>query len=74
MLLPEIRWWNELALEMLEAALSRRIDTVRDVSDQLAAIGALPGWQGESAVAARRRFTVTTDRLIDEAATPGRGP
>ncbi|QIS04745.1 hypothetical protein F5X71_22585 [Nocardia brasiliensis] len=71
MLLPEIRWWNELALEMLEAALSRRIDTVRDVSDQLAAIGALPGWQGESAVAARRRFTVTTDRLIDEAATLG---
>ncbi|WP_433575367.1 alpha/beta hydrolase [Nocardia brasiliensis] len=71
MLLPDIRWWNVLALEMLETSLSRRITTVQDVSGQLADIGTLPGWQGDAAVAARRRFTVTTDQLIDEAATLG---
>ncbi|WP_280409555.1 alpha/beta hydrolase [Nocardia brasiliensis] len=71
MLLPDIRWWNVLALEMLETSLSRRITTVQDVVGQLADIGTLPGWQGDSAVAARRSFTVTTDQLIDEAATLG---
>ncbi|MEU0870158.1 alpha/beta hydrolase [Nocardia brasiliensis] len=71
MLLPDIRWWNVLALEMLETSLSRRITTVQDVVGQLADIGTLPGWQGDSAAAARRRFTVTTDQLIDEAATLG---
>ncbi|PXX53398.1 alpha/beta hydrolase family protein [Nocardia tenerifensis] len=71
MLLPDIRWWNELALEMLESSLSRRLVTVGDVVDQLADIGKLPGWEGEAAVAARRSFTVTTDQLIDEAATLG---
>ncbi|AFU03493.1 alpha/beta hydrolase [Nocardia brasiliensis] len=71
MLLPDIRWWNVLALEMLETSLSRRITTVQDVSGQLADIGMLPGWQGDAAAAARRRFTVTTDQLIDEAATLG---
>ncbi|MBF6126152.1 alpha/beta hydrolase [Nocardia brasiliensis] len=71
MLLPDIRWWNVLALEMLETSLSRRITTVQDVVGQLADIGTLPGWQGDSAAAARRRFTVTADQLIDEAATLG---
>ncbi|WP_280393985.1 alpha/beta hydrolase [Nocardia brasiliensis] len=71
MLLPDIRWWNVLALEMLETSLSRRITTVQDVVGQLADIGTLPGWQGDSAAAARRRFTVTVDQLIDEAATLG---
>ncbi|WP_280443039.1 alpha/beta hydrolase [Nocardia brasiliensis] len=71
MLLPDIRWWNVLALEMLETSLSRRITTVQDVVGQLADIGTLPGWQGDSAAAARRRFAVTTDQLIDEAATLG---
>ncbi|QBS43583.1 alpha/beta hydrolase [Nocardia sp. CS682] len=71
MLLPDIRWWNELALEMLETSLSRRLTTVGDVVDQLADIGKLPGWQGDAAVAARRSFAVTADQLIDEAATLG---
>ncbi|WP_306307569.1 alpha/beta hydrolase [Nocardia tenerifensis] len=56
---------------MLESSLSRRLVTVGDVVDQLADIGKLPGWEGEAAVAARRSFTVTTDQLIDEAATLG---
>lgn len=71
MLLPDIRWWNELALEMLETSLSRRIATVEDVTNQLADIGKLPGWEGDSANAARRRFVVTADQLIDEAAVLG---
>ncbi|WP_024800354.1 alpha/beta hydrolase [Nocardia sp. BMG51109] len=71
MLLPDIRWWNELALEMLETSLSRRITTVQDVTTQLADIGQFPGWTGESADAARRRFTVTADQLTDEAAALG---
>ncbi|GAA5051968.1 alpha/beta hydrolase [Nocardia callitridis] len=71
MQLPDVRWWNELALEMLEASLSRRITTVGDVAAQLADIGALPGWQGDSADAARRRFAVTADQLTDEAAALG---
>lgn len=71
MLLPDIRWWNELALEMLETSLSRRITTVEDVHKQLADIGRLPGFNGDAADAARRRFTVTADQLTDEAAVLG---
>ncbi|WP_280235023.1 alpha/beta hydrolase [Nocardia cyriacigeorgica] len=71
MLLPDIRWWNELALEMLETSLSRRISTVEDVNKQLADIGKLPGWEGDAADAARRRFADTADQLTDEAAALG---
>ncbi|MBF6327507.1 alpha/beta hydrolase [Nocardia transvalensis] len=71
MLLPDIRWWNELALEMLEASLTRRITTLEDVTTQLADIGKLPGWIGDAADAAHRRFTVTADQLTDEAAALG---
>nr|WP_232541731.1 alpha/beta hydrolase [Nocardia bovistercoris] len=70
-MLPDIRWWNELALELLEQSLSQRITTVQDVHRQLTDIGALPGWQGAAADAARRGFTVTTDSLVDEAAVLG---
>lgn len=55
MMLPDIRWWNELALEMLETSLSRRISTIEDVHKQLADIAQLPGWEGAAAEAARRR-------------------
>ncbi|MEU2030586.1 alpha/beta hydrolase [Nocardia amamiensis] len=71
MLLPDIRWWNEVALEMLETSLSRRLTTLEDIDKQLADIGKLPGWQGEAADAAHRRFTVTADQLTDEAAALG---
>ncbi|MEU4314477.1 alpha/beta hydrolase [Nocardia sp. NPDC024068] len=68
MLLPDIRWWNELALEHLETSLSRRITTVEDVNKQLAEIKNIPGWSGDAADAAQRRFADTSDQLTDEAA------
>ncbi|MBF6453650.1 hypothetical protein IU432_09385 [Nocardia cyriacigeorgica] len=71
MLLPDIRWWNELALEMLETSLSQRITTIEDADKQLADIGRLPGWEGDAADAARRRFADTSDQLTDEAAALG---
>ncbi|WP_280229955.1 alpha/beta hydrolase [Nocardia cyriacigeorgica] len=71
MMLPDIRWWNELALEMLETSLSRRISTIEDVHKQLADIAKLPGWEGAAAEAARRRFADTSDQLTDEAAALG---
>ncbi|TLF52469.1 alpha/beta hydrolase [Nocardia cyriacigeorgica] len=71
MILPDIRWWNELALEMLETSLSRRISTIEDVNKQLADIAKLPGWEGDAADAARRRFADTSDQLTDEAAALG---
>lgn len=71
MMLPDIRWWNELALEMLETSLSRRISAIEDVNKQLADIAKLPGWEGDAAEAARRRFADTSDQLTDEAAALG---
>lgn len=71
MLLPDIRWWNELALETLETELNRRITTIDDVNKQLADIGTLPGWGGDAANAAHRRFADTANQLTDEAAALG---
>ncbi|MBF6102031.1 hypothetical protein IU510_28850 [Nocardia cyriacigeorgica] len=68
MMLPDIRWWNELALEMLETSLSRRISTIEDVHNQLADIAKLPGWEGAAAEAARRRFADTSRRRPREPA------
>ncbi|MFI5720489.1 alpha/beta hydrolase [Nocardia sp. NPDC051750] len=71
MLLPDIRWWNELALEQLETSLSRRITTIDDVNKQLADIRNIPGWSGDAADAAQRRFADTSNQLTDEAAALG---
>lgn len=71
MLLPDIRWWNELALETLETSLSRRITTIEDVAEQFADLRNLPGWSGDAADAAQRRFADTSNQLTDEAAALG---
>ncbi|MFZ2178359.1 MAG: alpha/beta hydrolase [Rhodococcus sp. (in: high G+C Gram-positive bacteria)] len=69
--LAKVRQWDVVALDRLEQSLSARIVTCDDVRDRLADIGRLPGWHDDAAVAARVRFQVTADQLLDEVAAIG---
>lgn len=67
--LADIRAWDVSGLTTLQTALSSRGDTLTDIQTKLQSIGRLSGWQGDSAEAARAKFTITAEDLSGEIAT-----
>lgn len=67
----EVRWWNTVALEQLEASLTTRLRLLDRVNTTVTDVGKLPGWEGEAATAAHQSFNSAVNLFTDHAAPLG---